>query len=276
MPAAVFRARATRRGLTAGAAALALVLAGCSSDADSPDAATPTGTQAPAAGTVDSGTVGSGTVGSSTVGSGTVGSGTVGSGTVGSGAPGVAQSGPSGSAGAGAPAGTVTVSDAWVKASAGTSDPSMAAAFGVLTNNSGKDVTFTSGTTSASARTELHEMATVDGAMVMRPVDGGITVPAHGSTTLAPGGLHVMMMELKQPVQPGDVIDVTLTSTDGTKLSFTATAKEFAGANEKYGGSSGAASSGMGSMGGMDSMAPSSGMESMGGMDHGTTASSGG
>ncbi|NNG36393.1 copper chaperone PCu(A)C [Nakamurella aerolata] len=274
MPAAVFRARATRRGLTAGAAVLALVLAGCSSGADSPDAAAPTGTQAPAAGTVGSGTVGSstvgsGTVGSSTVVSGTVGSGTVGSGTVGSDAAGAAQSGPSGSAGAGASAGTVTVSDAWVKATAGTSDPSMAAAFGVLTNNSGKDVTFTSGTTSASARTELHEMATVDGAMVMRPVDGGITVPAHGSTTLAPGGLHVMM-ELTQPVQPGDVIDVTLASTDGTKLSFTATAKEFAGANEKYGGSSGAASSGMGSM------APSSGMGSMGGMDHGTTASSGG
>ena len=110
----------------------------------------------------------------------------------------------------------------------------MTAAFGVVTNHTGKDLTIVSATNDVTDRTELHEMAMVDGAMVMRPIAGGIPIPANGTTTLEPGGLHVMIMDAKAPIAPGDDVHVTLTLSDGSTLLFHATAKEFAGANESY------------------------------------------
>lgn len=112
----------------------------------------------------------------------------------------------------------------------------MTAAFGVLTNRSDKDVTVVSATNSISGRTELHEMTMVNGAMNMRPVDGGIPIPAGGSATLDPGGLHLMILDVTEEIGPGDDVSVTLTFDDDTTLSFTAQAKEFAGANEEYEG----------------------------------------
>lgn len=46
--------------------------------------------------------------------------------------------------------------------------------------------------------------------MEMRPVDR-IDVPAGGSVALAPGGYHIMMMGLVEPLVVGNSLDVTLT-----------------------------------------------------------------
>ena len=100
--------------------------------------------------------------------------------------------------------GEVTIADSWVKATVGTTDPSMTAAFGVLTNHTDQDLTIVSATNDVTDRTELHEMAMVDGAMVMRPIAGGIPIPANGTTTLEPGGLHVMIMDATTPIAPGE------------------------------------------------------------------------
>lgn len=151
--------------------------------------------------------------------------------------------------------GEVTVADTWIRATDGTSDPTLTAAFGVLTNHTDQQRTIISATNSASDHTELHEMAMDNGAMVMRPVAGGITIPAGGTTTLEPGGLHVMIMNLSSPIKPGDEVSVVLTLDDGSTVPFTAVAKEFAGAQESYSptggmdmGTSGAMGSGMGTM----------------------------
>jgi copper(I)-binding protein len=135
----------------------------------------------------------------------------------------------------------VTIADTWVRATVGTEDPTMTAAFGVLTNHTDQDLTIVSATNDVTDRTELHEMAMVDGAMVMRPIAGGIPIPANGTTVLEPGGLHVMIMDATTPIAPGDDVHVTLTLSDGSTMLFHATAKEFAGGNETYdGGTSGA------------------------------------
>lgn len=135
--------------------------------------------------------------------------------------------------------GEVTIADTWIRATDGTEDPTMTAAFGVLTNHTDKALTVVSATNSASDHTELHEMAMEGGAMVMRPVAGGISVPADGATTLEPGGLHVMVMNLTSPIKPGDEVAVVLTLDDGSTVPFTAVAKEFAGAQESYSPSGG-------------------------------------
>ncbi|OIQ91776.1 hypothetical protein GALL_263150 [mine drainage metagenome] len=127
----------------------------------------------------------------------------------------------------------VTMVDPWVKAA----DSGMTGVFGTISNTRDTDVRLTAGTSSAAAKVELHEMAAdASGTMVMRPKEGGFVVPAHGSLTLSPGGLHIMLMGLTAPVKPGDDVRVTLSADDGTTLEVTASARSFAGANESYSG----------------------------------------
>lgn len=57
---------------------------------------------------------------------------------------------------------------------------------------------------------ELHQMSMVDGVMKMRQV-ANITVPASGEVKLAPGGLHIMLINLKAPLKEGEKIPLKLT-----------------------------------------------------------------
>ncbi len=124
----------------------------------------------------------------------------------------------------------LTVTDAWAKAA----ESGMTAAFGTLTNNGSAPVTVVSAATDASDRTELHEMVMKDGEMVMQPKVGGFEVPAGGSFELAPGGSHVMIMDVKKAIKPGDTVRVTLTLDTGGPVEFEAVAKDYAGADESY------------------------------------------
>lgn len=62
---------------------------------------------------------------------------------------------------------------------------------------------------SVAARTELHTVIKEGDVMRMREVPG-IDVPANGKATLAPGGFHLMLMELKAPLKAGDTTAITL------------------------------------------------------------------
>ena len=62
-----------------------------------------------------------------------------------------------------------------------------------------------------AARAEVHEMATKDGIMTMRPMDDGVEVPAGGKVEFKPGGYHIMFMDLKQPLKQGEMMKGTLT-----------------------------------------------------------------
>lgn len=124
-------------------------------------------------------------------------------------------------------AATVVVEDPWVRATTGTEDPSMSAAFMVLDNDGDDEVTVTGASSPVAGRVELHEMAMVDGAMVMRETEEGITLAPGRGQVLQPGGLHVMLMDLRDELAPGDEVEVTLVLDDGTTVDFTAPVKEF-------------------------------------------------
>jgi copper(I)-binding protein len=126
----------------------------------------------------------------------------------------------------------VTMKDPWVKAK--DDDSRMTGVFGILVNNTDTELTVVSGTSTVSKKTELHEVADVDGKPVMRPKKGGFVIPAKGSHKLQPGSDHVMLMGLDKMVKPGDEVTVTLTLKDGRTLRFTAVAKAFAGGKENY------------------------------------------
>lgn len=62
-----------------------------------------------------------------------------------------------------------------------------------------------------SGKAEIHEMAVKDGVMTMRPVTGGLEIPAGGELKLEPGSYHIMFMELKAPAVEGVKFPGTLT-----------------------------------------------------------------
>jgi copper(I)-binding protein len=128
------------------------------------------------------------------------------------------------------PKAAISVTDPWVKGT----ESGMTAAFGTLVNNGDTEVTVLSATSPLSPDVELHEVVDSGGKMVMRPKEGGFTIPAHGTHLLEPGGDHIMMMGVTKPVKPGDQISFTLTFKDGGTLEFTALGKEFAGGKENY------------------------------------------
>ncbi|MGW0059937.1 copper chaperone PCu(A)C [Streptosporangium sandarakinum] len=140
--------------------------------------------------------------------------------------PAAAPSG-SGTPGASSP---LTVTDPWVK----TAKKGMTAAFGTLVNHTAADVTVVSVSSPLSSMIELHEVADVGGKAVMRPKEGGFTIPAHGTHPLQPGGDHIMLMGVTKEVKPGARIPFTLTLKDGGTVEFTAIGKDFAGGNENY------------------------------------------
>jgi hypothetical protein len=54
-----------------------------------------------------------------------------------------------------------------------------------------------------SEAAEIHEMSVTDGVMTMRPLAGGLEIPAGGEVKLEPGSFHIMFMGLKEPAVAG-------------------------------------------------------------------------
>lgn len=64
--------------------------------------------------------------------------------------------------------------------------------------------------TDASSAAEMHHMTFVNDVMRMRRLDQ-VALPAGQLVVLAPGGRHVMLVDLRQPLNIGDRVRVTLT-----------------------------------------------------------------
>lgn len=130
-------------------------------------------------------------------------------------------------------AGSITIADAWAKASADDmhAGEGMTGVFAELTNHGDTDLTITGLSSPAAGIVELHEV--VDG--VMRKIQGDVTIPAGGNLVLEPGANHIMLMEMVDPLHPGDDVVITLTLSDGSDVTVTALVKDTSGANESYG-----------------------------------------
>lgn len=125
----------------------------------------------------------------------------------------------------------VSMTDQWANAA----HSGMAAVFGTLHNAGARPVQIVSGSSPLAARVEVHEVVPdATGTPLMQPKEGGATVPADGRLELAPGGDHLMLMDLRRPLHPGDEVPVTMTFQDGSTLTITAQVRDFPGADEQY------------------------------------------
>jgi copper(I)-binding protein len=103
----------------------------------------------------------------------------------------------------------VTVADPWVR---GTVAGQMATgAFMQL--RSATDTTLVDVSSPAAKIVEIHEMKMAGGVMKMSAVDR-LPLPAGKAVELTPGGYHMMLMGLAQPLKEGDTVPLKLTLED--------------------------------------------------------------
>jgi hypothetical protein len=85
------------------------------------------------------------------------------------------------------------------------------AAFMVIENRGSEPAALIGAATSVCDVVELHESVVAGDVMTMRPVEGGrIVIPAGEQVTLKPGGLHVMLIGLREQLVPGSSFSLTL------------------------------------------------------------------
>lgn len=114
----------------------------------------------------------------------------------------------------------VSVTEAWIRQPAGAT----AAAYLTLRNAGSREVALVAVSSDAAAFIEIHESRERDGMMTMRKVER-VAIAPRGTATLAPGGLHLMLINLERPLRTGDAVPLTLQFDDGTSITAAATVR---------------------------------------------------
>ena len=104
--------------------------------------------------------------------------------------------------------GPIHISQPWARATP--KGASSAAGYMTVTNGGTTPDRLTCVSSDAAAQCQVHTMSLEGGVMKMRPVEGGLEIPPGGTVALKPAGLHVMLVNLKHPLEPGKTVEVTL------------------------------------------------------------------
>jgi copper(I)-binding protein len=109
------------------------------------------------------------------------------------------------------------VTDAWARPTAGASTTS--SAYMTIANESETDDVLKAAHSPKAKAVEVHQTTmTPDGVMQMRKVEEGLPIPAGGTLSLAPGGAHLMLIGLSEPLHEGDEFPLTLEFAKATPI----------------------------------------------------------
>ena len=101
----------------------------------------------------------------------------------------------------------IRITDAWARE---TPEGALNGAVYLVIENDGAGADRLVEISTPRARTaHLHETRRDDGMARMRGI-GTLEIPPHATVTLAPGGLHIMLMGLERPLVPGDTLPLRL------------------------------------------------------------------
>jgi copper(I)-binding protein len=104
--------------------------------------------------------------------------------------------------------GSIHITQPWARATP--KGASSAAAYVTITNKGTTPNRLSCASSDASAKCQIHSMTMDKGVMKMRPVEGGLEIKPGETVTLKPSGFHVMLMDLKNPLEQGKTIEITL------------------------------------------------------------------
>ena len=102
---------------------------------------------------------------------------------------------------------TLNVTEAWVREAPPTS--AVNAAYMHIANPDKKDQVITGASSPQFDTVEIHRTEIVDGMARMLPQER-LAIPANGNVSLEPNGLHLMLIQAKQPVKAGDHVEINL------------------------------------------------------------------
>jgi len=105
-------------------------------------------------------------------------------------------------------AGPISVSQSYSHPTAAPGVPGVG--FLTLTNAGKKPDRLLSVSSPAAGTVEIHQSGVVNGVMQMRAITDGLALPAGKTVALAPGGLHLMLFDLRAPLVEGQEVPVTL------------------------------------------------------------------
>ncbi|WKA31666.1 copper chaperone PCu(A)C [Bradyrhizobium roseum] len=104
--------------------------------------------------------------------------------------------------------GDLVITQAWSRATP--TGAKVAGGYLTIENKGAAPDRLASGSSEVAGKFEIHEMAMNNGVMSMRPLDKGLSIEPGKTVKLAPGGYHLMLMDLKAPLKQGDKVPLTL------------------------------------------------------------------
>ena len=104
--------------------------------------------------------------------------------------------------------GPIHIADPWARATP--KGASSAAAYLAVTNNGPVPERLSCAGSDAAAQCQIHTMGMENGVMKMRPVEGGLEIRPGEMITLKPGGDHLMLTQIKHPLEAGKTVEATL------------------------------------------------------------------
>ncbi|WP_084539921.1 DUF1775 domain-containing protein [Azorhizobium doebereinerae] len=115
--------------------------------------------------------------------------------------------------------GDLQIEAPWARATPG--GAKVAGGYVRITNTGTAADKLVSASVDAAGKVEVHEMSMANGVMTMRPLAGGLEIAPGQSVQLAPGGYHLMMMDLKAPLKEGDKVKGVLVFEKAGKVDVT-------------------------------------------------------
>ncbi|MEE1656566.1 DUF1775 domain-containing protein [Microvirga sp. CF3062] len=106
-------------------------------------------------------------------------------------------------------AGSLTLEQPWSRATPG--GAKVGGGYVRITNTGTAPDRLTGGSLSLASKVEVHEMRLEGDVMRMKAVEGGLEIKPGATVELKPGGLHLMFVDLKEPLKEGQTVKGTLT-----------------------------------------------------------------
>lgn len=104
--------------------------------------------------------------------------------------------------------GSIHIVQPWARATP--KGASSGAAYMTITNNGKTPDRVNCMSSDVSAKCQIHTMTMDNGIMKMRPVEGGLEIKPGETVMLKPSSFHVMLVDLKHPLEQGKTVKATL------------------------------------------------------------------
>lgn len=117
----------------------------------------------------------------------------------------------------------ITVTEAWVREVPPSS--TLTAAYMNIANNGGEDDKLVSVSSTAAETTEIHLSSVDDKGVAKMEKVNEVAVPAGGTAELKPGGYHIMLIGLKEPLTDKENVEIVLEFEKAGKITVNAPVK---------------------------------------------------